>query len=483
VGGGAAGITLALELERAGRRVCLLESGGLRFEEATQELYRGEPATGLLGDTSEYLSSSRLRFLGGTTNHWGGYCSPLDAIDFERRPWFAHSGWPFERTELEPYYRRAAEVLQVRPFDYDLARLSRPPLELGEDSGIETRVYHLSPPTRFGAVYREALEASSTLQLLLHANAVEITSNEAATRVDGVEVRTLEGHAFRVAARSVIVAAGAIENARLLLASNRVQPRGLGNQRDLVGRYFMDHLYGTRGIGHALFVEPGGSLRLYSAEIADALVPNRHLGVLSLSARLQREHGLPNHQIRLLPVAPRSGLAALPRALASVTADLGRAEGRQADPARGQQLAALEIGVEPRPDPENRVRLAGERDALGIPRLHIHYQLGAWDEEALERTLHVFGARLGRSLRARVRVEGEAPRIGGLDPGSHHIGTTRMHSDPSQGVVDADCRVHGISNLYLAGSSVFPTAGRPNPTYTLVALAIRLADHLAGGEA
>jgi choline dehydrogenase-like flavoprotein len=483
VGGGAAGITLALELERAGLEVLLLESGGVHFDETTQDLYRGEPAAGQLARRTDYLQTSRLRFLGGATNHWGGYCSPLDAIDFERRDWFAHSGWPFERAALEPFYRRAAGVLQIRPFDYGLGQLSRSPLDLGGDSGIETHVYHLSPPTRFGSAYRGELAASPRTRLLLNANALEILANDTATRVEGVRVRTLAGSDFHVRARRVVLAAGAIENARLLLASAGVQSAGLGNGRDLVGRYFMDHLYGARGIGHALFIEPGGSLSLYAAETRDDFVPNRHFGVLSLSAALQQQHALPNHQLRLLPVAPRSDLAALPRSLASVTSDLGRAAGYPPRPGVAERLAALEIGLEPRPDPENRVTLAAERDALGMPRLRIRYEIGAWDEEALERMLRVFAERLGRTLRARVRLAGALPRIGGLDPGSHHIGTTRMHVDPSQGVVDADCRVHGLANLYVAGSSVFPTAGRANPTYTLVALAIRLADHLAGGTA
>ena len=166
------------------------ERGGDTLESDSQELYRGEAPGGGLIEAPDYLWSSRLRFLGGTTNHWAGYCAPLDPIDFAVRDWIPHSGWPFGRETLEPWYHRAAELLEIRPFDYEPAQLSDAPLPLDE-AGLETALYHLSPPTRFGSRYRPQLAAAQRILLLLHANAVAILTDDTGSAAGGVEAATL----------------------------------------------------------------------------------------------------------------------------------------------------------------------------------------------------------------------------------------------------------------------------------------------------
>lgn len=477
IGAGAAGITMALELEGSGRSVCVLESGGFHVETETQQLAAGRPPIGLLREHADYLATSRLRVLGGTTHHWTGNCRPLDAIDFEQRGWVPNSGWPFGPNELVPFYQRATKLLQIQPFDYSLQDLARKPLDLDPAAGIVTTVYHRSPPTRFGLTYREPLAASRNVEVLLHANVVNLQTDEAASRIEWVDVASLAGKRFRVRARCTVLAAGGLENARLLLSSNRVHSAGIGNQNDLVGRYFMEHIYRGFGIGTVFFAEPARALRLYTRESPGGFLKHHHRGVFSLSEDLQRRHRLLNYQFGIVPDQEPLPPPTLGGAVASLVGDLARADRRKA-PA-GSHFARFKLGAELSPDAENRVVLGDEIDALGTRRLKLRYRLTPFDKESIRRAVLVFATMLGRAFAGRVQLETD------LDdpwdwtvPGMHHMGTTRMHADEKRGVVDPDCRVHGLSNLYIAGSSVFPTAGRPNPTFTLVALAIRLSDHI-----
>jgi len=478
VGGGAAGISIARELAGGSGTVCLLESGGTYAERETQALYTGRRPTGFFKKFPQYLETSRMRWLGGSTNHWEGHCRPFDPIDFEVRSWIPNSGWPFDRAHLEPYYRRAAELLEIQPFDFSLDELDRKPLEMDSSLGLRTTIYQLSPPTLFGKRYYPDLERLSNLDVLLHANAVDLRAQESGQRVESIEVATLEGRRFSVRARVVVLAAGGLENARLLLSSDVVHKEGLGNQHDLVGRYFVDHVY-SDGIGKVFFLDSTKPLDLYRGEDPGSIIRSRYYGVFSLSPEVQRTYSLPNHQFRLHRQRPKNTSDAFIKALVAATGAIARAAGRPAPTGGGPYHHRIEIGGEQSADRENRARLVREVDALGMRRLKLHYDLTSFDKESMRRSMEVLARQLGKSLGARVNV--------GLDldyhwksssQGDHHIGTTRMHTDPKQGVVDADCRVHGLSNLYIAGSSVYPTSGRANPTYTLVALALRLSDHL-----
>jgi choline dehydrogenase-like flavoprotein len=499
VGAGAAGITLALELDGTPSTVCVLESGGLDYDFATQSLAAGKN----VGMPYYDLIAARLRFLGGTTNHWAGLCRPLDALDFERREAVANSGWPIARADLDGYYVRAHEYCKLGDYNYDPLFWATPdaPL-LPMDGGPFRTAIKLQNPVRFGRVYRDRLQASRNVQLFLSANAtnVETTGNGAA--VSRVHARTLAGKEIRVSAKHFVIAAGAVENARILLSSNRVRPRGIGNDHDLVGRYFMEHLMVPNA--EIQFASPRTNLSLYAGAKRDGFDV---VGYLTLAPEVLRREELHNicASVKIGALSQNmdkseDGIASafaiwnsikegrvphtLDKHVANVLSDLDRIVIFSYERAfeRASDIAAVTLVVEQAPNPSSRVKLADDVDSLGMRRAELDWQLGDGERRTVKRFSELLGLEMGRTGLGRVRLleAGENGWWAGQQGAWHHMGTTRMHSDPVKGVVNADCRVHDTGNLYIAGSSVFTTGGFTNPTLTIVALAVRLADHLKG---
>ena len=502
VGAGAAGISLATALAGSKLRVLLLESGGMEFDAATQELYSGAMA----GLEYAALDTARLRWFGGTTNHWLGMSAPLQPIDLARRDWVPMSGWPIGRAELDPFYARAQPVLDLGPFDYDtqrwLARFHRhnpfPP------EGFVPEFWQNShPPTRMGEKYAAAIRAAENVTAVLHANVTGIRLAADGGRVERLELRTLEGRAATVRARAVVLACGGIENARLLLASDDVRPAGVGNDRDMVGRCFMEHPELWKPAVGVLEGDLQWALAFRSGETSPYNIMH-----LRPSDAMQAREGILNtslHVTTRLRSDPGAGYAALgrarqggwwerARALGSALVDPGdvldgvysRFVDRQYIPRLvGPTEAMIRVRSEQSPDRDSRVTLDGERDALGMRRVRLDWRMNALDKRTVAVALEAFARELGRLRRGRLRIEewvgaDATSWPDSLEWGYHHMGTTRMSADPREGVVDADCAVHGVGGLYVAGSSVFPTGGYVNPTLTIVALALRLGDHLRG---
>ena len=475
IGAGAAGITLARELGSERRTVCLLESGGLAFNRAVQSLYEGR-AEGQAVHRA-YLRTSRLRYFGGTTNHWSGWCRPLDDIDFEPRPWLPHSGWPITKMALAPYYDRAAELVEIEPFDDALDEGHGPEGAIifpEHDAAVVTKRFHFSPPTRFGTFYRRELARADTTTVLLHANVIDLEANEAGTRIRRVRAATLTGRQLSVEANVYVLAAGAIENTRLLLVSDTVQTAGLGNQHDLVGRFFMDHQ--EVGTGYLVLTDHMDALAAYQGGRAV-------MSVLALSREAQRRHKLLNVSVSLVSgsLTRRSAAGGLPLGIGPGIARIDRLDGGSARAPSGSPHAyARSIArAETSPNPESRVTLDEDVDALGLRRARLQWKLTDDDRLNIWRSMEVIAQELARTRRGRVLFdEDESDPWLGWQGGSHHMGTTRMNDDPQRGVVDRNGRVHGLTNLYISGSSIFPTVGFANPTLTIVALTLRLADHL-----
>jgi len=511
VGGGAAGISLAHEFINTRYRVALLESGGLKFRHRPQFLYIGDN----IGLDNFPLARSRYRQFGGSTTRWTGQCGPLETIDFTSRDWVSHSGWPFDRTRLQPWYQRAQRVCQLEPYEYQDG-----PWHPGEgrtlvteENGIVTRRFQFAWPLDFAQVYHQALEQSENVTVYLNANALEVDVNADATQVTGLRLATFNGKQIQASAAAYVLAAGGIENPRLLLASNRVEKNGVGNRNDLVGRFFMDHPYFFSGYYEPAEPAYADSLHVVG-DYARMGIEQRSLAVFSLSDDVMREEQLvncgiffvrrPNYKTQPGYFSPANRSfthvidvlrhADLPdgkfgKHLRQIVAGSGEVAAmvktRLHELLRPHSRLALRAQLEPTPNPDSRVSLTAERDRLGMPRVSVDWRLNSDDKRSLirahERLAQVIERRgLGRLLLDFSEDSNGWPNS--MSGGKHHMGTTRMHNDPRQGVVDADCRVHGLGNLYIAGSSVFPTAGYANPTLTLVALALRLADHLKNRE-
>jgi choline dehydrogenase-like flavoprotein len=496
IGAGAAGITIAREFANQKTSVLLLESGGLDFDERTQALYAGSVSDGLYD-----LEVSRLRYFGGSTNHWGGVCRPLDDDDFAVRGWLPNTGWPITATDLKSYYDRACDLTQLpgkrwnlEHWNNRLAEFYRLPM-MGKR--IAGAVFLLSPPTRFGEAYRESLQSPVNIRALLHVNAVEILADESATQVIGVRCACLSGPRILVQAKVYVLAAGPVETARLLLASTASQPSGLGNGHDTVGRYYSNHpgFYA----GDIILSQPKDVLaRPLSAMqtilprlivTADAAAA-AEIGKFSTWANPVDEDGsmhLSDGYVALRSLFRdfRHGnvstelLAKLGRVLADV-------DGAAADVwsrFRPAPFIRLDPEWEQVPNPDSRVTLIADRDELGMQRVHVEWKLTDDDIRTLRTSLEIIGEVIGEAGFGRIRVHewlqsDPRPQTFPGHENYHPSSTTRMSDDPRRGVVDRNCRVHGIGNLYVSGASVFPTIGAVNPTLTVVALALRLADHL-----
>jgi choline dehydrogenase-like flavoprotein len=476
VGGGPAGLCLARELLGSRLQVVLLEGGGSELEGETQKLYSGPAAGTILDERPGYLATSRYRLLGGSANYWQGFCRPQDPIDFEAREWVPDSGWPIRRDELRPHYERAAAHCRVPSFDDARDRGEMRAVLLGDDPDLETTFVHVSPERRFGVSLGDELAAAPNARLVTHANVVRLVTGEAGRRVIAVEAAALDGRRLTVRARGVVLAAGGVENARLLLASGGSDGRGLGNDRDLVGRYFMEHPF--LSLGYLVVPYWRWPMRPYNNADAHGRKQVARC-VLRPSDEMQRRERLLNAMLVFDEIDERSAPELAAEVTALATEALQLAEGHP-DPEPGfDYLGTLELAVEPPPEAENRITLAAERDALGVPRAAVRWSIGEQATTTVRTIAETFVRRMGAELRGRAYLIASGDELWPrARPSNHHMGTTRMATAPDRGVVDADCRVHGVDNLWIAGSSVFPVAGCSNPTLTLLALAVRLADHL-----
>ncbi|MEJ0094529.1 MAG: GMC family oxidoreductase [Methylocella sp.] len=512
VGAGATGITLARSLDLSGLNVCLLESGGMDYDSQTNSLYEGRN----LGLPYWPLAECQLRMIGGNTNGWGGWCRPLEALDFERRDWVPCSGWPFGAKELAPYYPRAQEICQLRRDNFDVAaavsHLADPSAGVipADPARFETHLYQFSPPTRFGRVYLDEIRRSERIMCLLHATGMGIQVTNDASQVASMRAGSLTGARFRVRAKIYVLASGGIENARQLLLSRDVAPLGLGNDHDLVGRYFTEHphtkrrmflnakrpalaLYGLkyygRGLAARLSLTPAQqeheALLGYSANLHAEYRGEAGAGFASLRKlvlTLSQSRSL-DPFVRAPPYGPK-GITA--RDIGNIIANLpGTTFSGFLQAFRTEAFVkhyVLESKSEQAPNRDSRVTLDHARDRLGLNRSCLDWCTLPIDRRTIVRAEELLGEELQRLNIGRLEPltpdEVESWPRTGVEGGWHQLGTTRMADNPREGVVDRNCRVHGVANLFVAGGSVFPTVGTAPPTLTAVAMTLRLADHL-----
>jgi choline dehydrogenase-like flavoprotein len=511
VGAGAAGITLAKELVGPDVDVCLLESGGFELEEDTQALCDLQSTGAALREN--YMA--RARYVGGSCNLWAGRSMLLSELDMQPRSWVPHSGWPITHAELAQYYPRAARLLELpsveqRSFDDYGGRMSDDERELFASGEFTPTVSLWAKRTqRFSGELRALLRRAPNLRLVLHASVTRIALNEAANAVRHIEARTLQGRALQVHARHYVLACGGLENPRLLLASRDRQAEGIANAHDQVGRYFMDHPRTVFGKVHVPATRrlralrgrplPDGKLQLgiglapqtqqrerllnhyMTLELQTSGYAEARYQALVQTAKvlLRKGHAGSRWDFRSMTVKDLPNMVYLlsPKELMPHWLYRSFVAARAAIPRRprAQTYIAVYFCEQP-PDPASRVTLADTTDAIGVPKLKLHWHIGPSVIDSILRMQELLRAELQRTGVGRLEsVPGEQIRF---TDASHHMGTTRMGAQPRDSVVDVDCKAHGIGNLYLAGSSVFPCAGYANPTITIVALALRLAQHL-----
>lgn len=508
IGAGAAGITAARRLLALGRQVILLESGGTDYEDETSELNDGES----VGQPYYRLEHSRLRFFGGTAAIWGGRVAELDPVDFEPRPWVPWSGWPVRYDDLRPYYDSAWQLLGLEPPVLGANPLGKavtlPDLDQNK---IGIRYWGFdSHFERFGFDASSDLRNNPNCLILTHATAVEIVTRADGSAVEMVVVKTQDGRDIRVRARAFLLAAGGIENARLLLASNRHAPAGLGNNHDLVGRFFMEHPH-ARG-GRLITPATWGLMKAFGR--SHRVGRQRIAALITVAEREQERLGVLNSSLTLAPRQPEDSRPFMAMQLYNrakhdlAPRQITRAAWRRAkslvtsvqmlaDPLRPWLLhrlgildLALLVRAEQAPNPESRITLTSERDRLGMPRVSLDWRLTGLDKHSVAGLVEVFGRECERLGLGKVEPASWLKDQGQLwrtDPlisahpigGYHHMGTTRMADDEKHGVTDSFGNVFGVHNLYVAGSSLFTTSGWANPTLTLMALALRTSERIS----
>lgn len=496
VGGGAAGIVLAVELARMGRNVFLIEGGGAAFEESSQELYQSE----LLGLPHRGIHTGRFRVQGGTTTMWGGQIGELEESDFQRRPWVHGSGWPICKADLAPYYARALELEGVAGSNLrdDLVwKDLRQPAPCFSD--LDVYLTRWCPEPNFARLHRRSLEEDPRIQVWLHANAVELLMDGEAAR--GIRCRTLAGTEIIFRAKQFVFTLGAIESSRFFL-----QPRSDGtlrwNRSGLLGRHFQDHIdtdaatikAKSADAFHSIFDSIFLRGYKYSPKLRMRVEKQRDAAILNVGATIFSVSDVDEALVEVKSTAKqvlRGNVRVLKdvqfRKLLRHGPSVMRQAYRYAVKHRGFSPDSAEIRLrvhcEQQPDSESAITLSDQRDRLGLLRTRLLWKISAMEIRTIQRFVEV--ARTSLASVAEVNaspalLDGDDRYIQHCQDSFHHIGGMRMHPSPSEGVVDTDLRLHGTRNIFVCSSAVFPTSGFSNPTHTILALAVRLADHISG---
>lgn len=530
VGAGPAGIVAALELARAGHDVILLESGGTGFDADTQAL--GDT----VGDDRLHarMSVATRRQVGGASTLWGGRCVPFDRTDFEPREIVEHGRWPVGYDELAAYFQRACDwfvcgraVFDAREIDGLAQRGLVPGFPEGDVRA--TALERWSLPTRFGTQYRDQLREAQKLRLIMGLTCTEVVCADAEAHVDHLVARALDGRSVTVSAGRYVLACGGLETTRLLMASRRHHPEGLGNHSGHLGRWYMAHVESR--IARVRFSTPPESTVYGHERDPDGVYVRRRI---SFSPEFAAEHRLPNlvlwianpelgdpahgsgilSFVYLMLISPlgryfiaqaireehtKANRPGAVRAhLGNVLREMGPAAwfalrfGYQRYLRRGRKVPAFYVRSadnvyplgyhgEHLPHPESRVELSDETDGLGMPRLRTHLHFGDQEITDVLRAHQRLDEELRRHGVGEIEFFDEEPQRsipGQLSGGYHQAGTTRMSAEPEDGVVDQNLAVHGFDDLFVASSSIFVTSGQANSTFMVLVFALRLVDHL-----
>jgi choline dehydrogenase-like flavoprotein len=499
IGAGVAGITLANELRSVFDQVILVEAGSREYLQEVQDTCAPETLHHMIPDPTY----SRLKMLGGSSNHWQNNTSPFTPLDFQRRDWIKNSGWPISYHDLAPYYPKAAEYCGVGNDGYSTAYWLN--TLNGEDVVRESNIVltqvskHSNPPIRFFEAYGKELVDSDHVTVLINSYLTDMTFDASAKKIVSIETKSVNGHQNKINAKAFVLCLGGLDNPRILLAMNQKYDNRIGNQGDSVGRYFMEHptpraahLFTTNDLPG--FYEGGhhGNRRIgvYFSLSEDALLTNYCTNLripLNPSTDYMMSDGISSFHILKEDLGNGSWpdnfgthISHLISNFDDVIEAISRKSFGKELFESANEIAGFEMPMmmEQTPNRDNRITLGSIKDKFGLPRINIQWALSESDKNMVWKSLEVVAREFGALSIGRLQLLRErASRLWGDQLGfsDHHMGTTRMAEHPGLGVVDKDQRVFGTQNLYVSGSSIFATGSHVPPTLTIAAFSIRLA--------
>jgi choline dehydrogenase-like flavoprotein len=457
VGTGPAGITLARKLSKFGKKVVLLEAGGLDYSEESQDFYDCE-SVGHDG----WPKFTRLRYFGGTSNHWSGRCRPFDSSDFDVRKINGLPGWPIRYTAIKPYLKEAMEILDLntgkgfKPINEDLLKRDFSP-----------DVFSKSPPTRFKGKYLSEIDNTQNIDCFYNATATDLKLDTSHGSVTSIQISNYKNYKANISANKFVLCLGGIETPRFMLNCNSQIKTGIGNEEDMVGRCFMEHL--NVPMGSFLYKDSHDISSLQFTSDDDFTFKNSigksniSLGIVSKVKSYGRTQAIKNFFKNL--------------SCQMEIEDKVQFISNFKCPGMGS-IGTL---IEQSPNLESRVSLSQLTDKFGSKRAKFNWNINDYDKKTIRQTGLAMAAEFSRVGLGTVRLTdfmlNESLDIQ-FGHHNHHMGTTRMSNDPKYGVVDGNSKVHTLDNLYIAGSSVFATSGACNPTMPIIQLTLRLADHL-----
>lgn len=527
VGAGPAGIVLALELEKLGCDVILVESGCINLSRNIQNL---NEVNYFDPQFHASMSDCTRRQVGGTSVIWGGRCVPYDPIDFDSRDYIPHSSWPIDYEEISAYFQSACDYFFCGSSEfniYNIPNIKQKSIVPGlpDKEVLTSKLERWSLPTNFGKEYFNVLKQSTRIKLFYRLTCIEIETNTRGTYVEQIQAKTLNGKTALIRSKQYILAGGALNTTRLLLASDRKHPGGIGNHSGLLGRFYMGHLSGEIAVIHfttpAKLTEFGFDRdpgRIYvrrrfsftreflnEKKLANIVAwlgaprfgdPSHLNGILSAAYIALNFPILKNY---LASTAIRNQLFKggywphirnILKDLPSIFAFMPsftykRFVAHRKIPAlfvhSDLNEYPLHYHSEQVPNFDSVVSLSSNHDELGMRRLDINLRYTQQDIDSVIRAHRYWDQHLRKYNCGYLKYlthDLEASIWEQTRDGFHQIGTTRMSEHPQDGVVDVNCKVHGVDNLFVASSSTFVTSGQANSTFMIVAFALRLAEHL-----
>ena len=490
-GAGAAGILLAVEFSKRKKRVLLLECGHFTEDQQRQDL-------NTVVQTGKVVSNAiwgRKRAIGGTTIAWGGQSLPFSRIDFAKRDWVTHGGWPLSYEDLEPYYHLANRFMRIDESDYeeDIFRL----LKLKRAGFNETLIRHhfskWAPQPNFRIIYNDYL--SKHVTLVYNAVLTKLHLGDQG-RITSVTVNNFNGKSFSVDTPELILATGGIETNRILLNQDEFFPGGIGNHSGWLGKCFMEHpcvAVGEVRTNRPWMLQAGfnthiAKRRKYSVRLSLAESCQRQKKLLNGSASLQCTYENdqdPYQEIRKFIKSRRfQSLKVISRDAVKSYAMTAWALLSKGFVYKHKANIRLLMMMEQEPDPGSYISLCDTKDVHGLRQACIHWKIThkTWDTvvhlaNTIAQEIERLG--LGKVVLYDHINETVSDWESHLNDVCHHMGGTRMSTSPANGVVNTELQVWGHENLYVCSASVFPTSSHSNPTLTLLALAQRLVDKLS----